>query len=309
MRRGTGGVIAGIVLGVAACSDRGSETIDSARVPARAASLDSLERRIAAVADSIDGSVGFAAVHIPSGARLSHNGDRRYPLRSVYKLPIGLSVLRRVDAGELRLDSAITVTEADYAPNHSPLRDRAGGKPATVTVDSLLVLTIEQSDNTASDVLLRLAGGPAATMRDMQSLGLGDVRVDRTERELGSARDSDDDERDTATPNAMADFLVVIQQGTGLSRASHRRLLEIMQRTRTGPNRIRGLLPPNTPVAHKTGTARPMTNDAGVVTLPDGRGYVAIAVFVRSTAGAPAARERVIAEIAREVYDYFSAPN
>ncbi len=50
-----------------------------------------------------------------------------------------------------------------------------------------------------------------------------------------------------------------------------------------------------------------MTNDAGLVTLPDGAGQVAIVVFVRSTAETVAARERVIAEMARAAYDYFSA--
>lgn len=311
-RRAARAVMIGFALATAACSARdggGASDSDSVAAGARAAGVDSLERRIGAIAEGVDGSVGFAAVHLPSGVRLSHNGAQRYPLRSVYKLPIALSVLRRVDAGQLALDSSITVTEADYAPNHSPLRDRAGGKPVAVAVDSLLALTIQQSDNTASDVLLRLAGGPAAVMRDLQSLGLGAVRVDRTERELGAARDAADDERDTATPDAMADFLVALQRGAGLSPESRRRLLEIMEGTSTGPNRIRALLPSGTTVAHKTGTGTPMTNDAGIVTLPDGKGTVAVVVFVRSTAGTPAARERVIAEIAREVYDYFSAPN
>lgn len=274
---------------------------------ARAASVDSVERRIAGIADTIEGSVGFAAVHVPSGVRLSHNGAERYPQRSVYKLPIALSVLRRADARQLRLDSTITVTPADFAPMHSPLRESAAGRAVSVTVDSLLSLMVSESDNTASDVLLRLAGGPDAVMRDLQALGATHVRVDRSERELAAARDAADEQRDTATPDGMADLLVLIANGRGLSGESHRRLLEIMERTRTGPNRIRALLPPGTRVAHKTGTGSPMTNDAGLVTLPGGAGQVAVVVFVRSTAASVAARERVIAEMARAAYDYFSA--
>ena len=295
---------------LAACAPAGDERqapSDSLGAAAREATRDSVQRRIAELANAVDGSVGFAAVHVPSGVRLSHNGAVRYPLRSVYKLPIALSTLRRVDAGQLSLDSVITVTPADFAPNHSPLRDAAAGKPISVTLDSLLMLMIAESDNTASDVLLRLAGGPGAVTRDVSALGISDVRVDRTERELGSSRDSEADPRDTGTPDAMADLLVAVQNGQGLSAGSHRRLLEIMQRTRTGPNRIRALLPAGTPVAHKTGTGTPMTNDAGLLTLPGGAGQVAIVVFVRSTAGSAASRERVIAEIARAVYDYFSA--
>lgn len=266
-----------------------------------------MQRRIEELAGSIEGSVGFAAVHLPSGIRLSHNGAVRYPLRSVYKLPIAVSTFRRVDAGELRLDSLITITPSDFAPNHSPLRDAASGKPVSISLDSLLTLMVAESDNTASDVLLRLAGGPTAVTGDMQTLGVNAVRVDRTERELASARDSDADPRDTGTPDAVADLLVAVENGRGLSPGSHRRLLQIMERTSTGPNRIRALLPPGTRVAHKTGTGAPMTNDAGLVTLPDGAGHVAIVVFVRSTAQPAASRERVIAELARAVYDYFAS--
>ncbi len=291
-----------------ACSPelkRGAGAGDSTAVTARRADLDSVQREIAKTAAAVDGSVGFAAVHVESGARLSHNGRERYPMRSVYKVPIALAILRRVDAGELRRDSVVTVTAADFVPGlHSPLRERALGKSVRVSVDSLLMLMIAQSDNSASDVLLGLAGGPAAVTQHLRTLGINDVRVDRSERELGRATDGDDDPRDTASPDAMADLLVAVQQGRALSRTSHARLLEMMMRASTGPNRIRGFLPPGTRVAHKTGTGRPMTNDAGVVTLPDG-GHVAIVVFVRSSA--PVTKnEAIIAQIARTVYDYFS---
>jgi len=203
-------------------------------------------------------------------------------MRSVYKLPIAVSVFRRVDAGALRLDSAVVVTPADYAPNRSPLRDAARGQPVSVTIDSLLMLMVAESDNTASDILLRLAGGAGAVTRDIAALGIRNVRVDRSERVLATAPYSEDDERDTATPDAMADLLVAVHKGRGLSAESRRRLHAIMQQSRTGPNRIRALLPPGTVVAHKTGTGRPMTNDAGLVTLPSGAGHVAIVVFVRT---------------------------
>lgn len=226
-------------------------------------------------------------------------------MRSVYKLPIALAILRRADLGELRRDSVITVTLADFVPNlHSPLRERAQGRPVSVTVDSLLMLTIAQSDNTASDVLLSLAGGGAAVTRNLRALGIADIRVDRSERELSQSTDSDSELRDKATPEAMADLLVAVHKGKGLSRASHDRLLDMMRKTATGPNRIRALLPPGTQVAHKTGTGRPMTNDAGLVTLPNGE-HVAIVVFVRSSASI-AESERVIARIARTVYDFFN---
>ena len=87
--------------------------------------------------------------------------------------------------------------------------------------------------------------------------------------------------------------------------ASTERLLRVMTESPTGPARLKGLLPAGTAVAHKTGTMGGTTNDGGVVTLPDGAGHVAIAVFVKGSTKEVEERERVIAEIARTVYDYF----
>ena len=82
-------------------------------------------------------------------------------------------------------------------------------------------------------------------------------------------------------------------------------LLDIMRRCRTGDARLKGLLPADTVVAHKTGTIGGTTNDVGIITLPDGAGHVAIAVFVKASDKDAASRERAIAEIARAVHDYF----
>jgi len=79
----------------------------------------------------------------------------------------------------------------------------------------------------------------------------------------------------------------------------------VMSRTSTGQNRIKGLLPKGTPVAHKTGTIGGVANDAGFVTLPDG-GRMVLAVFTKSSSTPPTDRERAIAETARVLYDHFA---
>lgn len=85
-------------------------------------------------------------------------------------------------------------------------------------------------------------------------------------------------------------------------------LNEWMLEASSGPKRIKGLLPAGTPVAHKTGSSGlewgmiPATNDVGLITLPDGR-RLALAVFVINAHADQDACERVIASIAKEVYD------
>jgi beta-lactamase class A len=83
-------------------------------------------------------------------------------------------------------------------------------------------------------------------------------------------------------------------------------ILGVMQRTSTGPSRIKGLLPRGTPVARKTGTIGGVANDAGLVTLPDG-GRMVLAVFTKSSSTPVADRDRAIAKTARGLYDHFAA--
>jgi beta-lactamase class A len=205
---------------------------------------------------------------------------------------------------------------------HSPLRERWPGG-VTLTVGELLKWMLVDGDNSAADALLSRAGGPAQVTARLRELGVHGVRVDRGEDAL--ARDLLDggpgaldrylaDPRDTATPNGMAGLMVAVARGKdGLRADSHQRLLAWLTETATGPQRIKGLLPAGTAVAHRTGAGPDIgevnacTNDVGIVTLPDGR-RLAVAVFTKQSRKTLEERENVIARIARAVYDHWTAP-
>jgi beta-lactamase class A len=122
--------------------------------------------------------------------------------------------------------------------------------------------------------------------------------------QVGPNLDFEADPRDHTTPNAYLKLLLAIDAGTAMSPESREFLLDVMSRTRTGPGRLKGLLPRGTPVAHKTGTLGGVANDVGYITLPDGRQF-AIAVFTNSSETPASDRDRAIAEIARSLFDYF----
>jgi len=201
------------------------------------------------------------------------------------------------------------------------------------------------SDNIATDLLFREAGGAEAITARMRASGAEGIRVDRTTRALianflgrddatvarpmppaeynrlileGNSSQLDEprlaelneafnsDPRDTATPRAMAALLRKIWKRELLSEKSSALLIDIMGRCQTGENRIPGALPPGTLVAHKTGTIGESTNDVGVITLPGDAGHVISVVFVKeSKLPSNEAMEPVIAEIARASHDYF----
>ncbi len=302
---------------------------------------DSVGAQLRKITRRVGGEIGVAAVHLETGARISFNGTVRFPMASVSKIPMTLEFLRRVDEGEIDLFENLVVPTTDFRPGYSPLASWSGGRAEQATVDSLFRLMIEVSDNTATDMILRMAGGPEEVTRRLRELGIEEIDVDRSEArtfaDLSGIPDTvpetelyrykyfrtrdalpaehrqqarlrfGDDPRDTATPNAMADLLGLIHSGEGLTPESRDYLVESMLASRSGPRRIKGLLPRGTPVAHKTGTIAGAINDVGIITLPDEAGHVAIAVFVYTFNRTTWRRERTIAEVSRLVYDYFSS--
>ena len=102
----------------------------------------------------------------------------------------------------------------------------------------------------------------------------------------------------------MADLLVKIYGKKLHKPETAELLLDIMRHCQTGDARIKGMLPPETEVAHKTGSLGGTVNDVGIVTLPDNAGHVALVLFVKQGTKSETS-ERAIAQIGRAVYDYF----
>jgi beta-lactamase class A len=114
-----------------------------------------------------------------------------------------------------------------------------------------------------------------------------------------------DGDKDKASARDMTELLVMIAEGTAVSRESSDVIMEILSRTQTGANRLRGLLPPGYRISHKTGTIGRIVNDVGVITMPGGLGSFAISVFTLGDEPDTEGGERVIAEMARTAYDFF----
>jgi beta-lactamase class A len=297
-----------------------------------------LERELARLAKTAGGTVGVSAVHIESGRRVALNSSERFPMASTYKVPIAVQLLTRVDQGEITLDRMIELKPSDLHPGSGTLAPLLNQPGVVLSVRNLLELMLRVSDNSATDLVLRLAGGPEAVTAGMRALDIRDMEISRPtvnliadyegytlppEREWtpelfqklygsttpesrgAAARRFETDPRDTTTPEAMVALLGRIYRGGLLKPESGALLIDILERCQTGESRLKGILPPETVVAHKTGAIGGSTNDVGIITLPDEAGHVAIAVFVKSSAKGMAARERAIAQIARAVYDFF----
>lgn len=285
------------------------------------------------------GTMGIAAVHLETGRSAFLNGDETFPMASTYKIPIAVQVLSRVDADQVALTDMIGIRPEDLHPGSGTLSRLFDDPGVVLSVLNLMELMLLISDNSATDVMLRVAGGADAVNQRLAELDVQGVRVDRptslliadwlgvrgvpedgqidgegfrqlaqqvTENERENANlQFRVDPRDTATPRGMADLLVKIWNGEAVSRSSTTLLLDILRRVETGEGRLKGMLPPGTVVGHKTGTIGATTNDAGIVYLPDGAGHVVVVAFVKDSDEPIPTREDAIAQATRAVYDYF----
>ncbi|MGZ6987446.1 MAG: class A beta-lactamase [Thermoanaerobaculia bacterium] len=259
----------------------------------------------AAEADS-GGIVGVTAVHVESGRRLSVRGSEAFQMASVFKLPVALAVFARVDSGTVEPTRRLVLDAADHRNGPGPL-DEHFNAGMTRTVLELVEAMVIDSDNTAADKLVALVGGPVAVEKTLRELSLGGIDVSLDERGMGAAWKKNPaafeaGPRNAATPDATATLLVRLFNGDLLSRASTHGLLDILRRCRTGGRRIRAGLPEGTEVLDKTGTMGGSTNDAGIVTLPQDGGHLALVVFVKASTREVAVREAAIARIARTAW-------
>jgi len=301
--------------------------------------IDRLRSRIEDVIKRAEGEVGVALRHLESGQGLELNAGSPFPMASTFKLPILVELMAQVKEGRFSLDDDVSVQTTDQHLGSGMLSSLTA-PGIKLTVRNLANLMMMISDNSATDILLAKVGAEKVNKR-LRQYGIEGLSVNRSCQELimdwmgvdyqkykgltleqieaeskkmpgrspeanrESARKFILDPRDQSTPAAMNLLLDKIYKKEILDPESCDLILSIMLQCQTGEGRIKGELPPGTPVAHKTGTIAGTVNDAGIITLPDGLGHVALTVFTKNFEDETGDVEKIIAEIARLVYDYF----
>ena len=318
--------------------------IDSAPIPLMTLSpeQEALEGTLTQIGERFPGVVGIAVADVGTGAVVGFNADAPLPQQSVSKLWVSLTALDLVDRGKLDLAEPVIVRRQDLTLFHQPIREIVKAKGQFVTTyRELMLRAITQSDNTANDMILRRIGGPEAVNRFIAKHGLQGVAFGTDERTKQSAiagltwhpayaigrtfydaRDAvPDAERraafeaylanpiDGATASGMAEALAQLVRGKLLSKPSTELLVGIMNKTRSGPRRLKGGLAPGWAIAHKTGTGQVFAgeqsgyNDVGILFSPEGRHY-AVAVMIQRTRASYAERMGMMQAVTRAVIAY-----
>jgi len=268
-----------------------------------------LEQKLTSICSRAQGSIGVTAVHVETGRAVSVNGNAVLPLYSVFKLPLAITVLKDVEANRLKVEQMVHVTPDEIVPG-TPENTALWAKPVDRTVAELIEFSISRSDNTSTDKLLQLVGGPTRVTEQMRSLGFNNLDIHSTVMGYVKTRQS----VNTGSADDLANLLTQLQQGKILQPAQSQLLVGYMRGTITGMRRLRGDLPPGTVVADKTGSGErdtqtnvpKTTNDVGLITLPNGKGTIAMAVLVTDSRLVDTAQEKIIAELARAAFDAYA---
>ena len=273
-----------------------------------------LNAQLAAIAHAAPGNLGIAVYDPASDTHVSIHGDKSFPLASTYKLAIALAAFHAADERKLSLDTQVPMQAGDVRHGHSPLAEQYPQGGASFPLWKLIQAMIADSDSSASDLVLRTLGDPSDVQNALNYFKLASFSIRKTEADLydeSLAKKTFAHGGDNAgTPDGMAALLIGVSNLRLLSLDSSIEFMLDIGEAHTGDNRLRAGLPPSAKFAHKAGTSATFdgmtdaTNDAGLLTLPDGH-RIAIVAFLSESNADEATRDATLAAVSKAVYSAF----
>ncbi len=295
----------------------------------------SLQSDLEKLTGNFDGRVGIC-VRDQEHKSVSINGVARFPMQSVVKLIIAAAAFDAMNRSGGSLDEPVIVHHEDLSLAHQPMAKLVDANGFHTTLGDLARRAIMDSDCAASDIVFRRIGGVEPIADFLARSGCSGIRADRDERHLQTEIvglewtpeyvDADtlqkaedgvpedrrtaafeayaNDPRDTATPEGMTVFLEALATGKLLSSASTAQILNVMDQTVTGPDRLMAGIPADWKIGHKTGTSgdwhgvTAATNDVGILRSPRGD-TLFVSVFIAGSRRTDQKRAALIAEVAR----------
>ena len=270
-----------------------------------------LKKEILQITKDKNGTVAVSVLDFGNDKSVHINGNKKLPMLSVFKFHIGLAVLNEVDQGKLNLDQKILIKKSDLLENTwSPIRERFPEGDIEMPLGLLIKYTVAESDNNGCDILLRLIGGTETVQKFINSKGVRNFTIKVNEEQMHQGFEFM--YLNTTTANSANQLLKDFRDKKIVSKTSTDFLMTTMLETSTGKNKIVAQLPESVPVAHKTGSSgkneKGLTiaeNDIGIVTMPGGKSY-ALSIFVSDSMESAETNTKMIADISKIVFDYFS---
>ncbi len=234
-----------------------AEDLDGAPFIDGRAPLSALRPKLHSLANHVPGLVAMSVLDLRRGDSIGINADRNLPAASIIKIPVMVEVFRQIALGKFSLRRTVSVTSGDRDWGFGKLCGAPQG--SAYSVRNLLWLMVTQSDNTATNMLIRLVGR-ANINETMNGFGFNQTW-------LGDIIHSDGDVRELRTSaNDMMRLLWMIAERRLVNAKACNLMLQIMLAQHHNTLLPVGL-PKGMRIAHKTGTLHDTLNDVGFVEL------------------------------------------
>lgn len=278
-----------------------------------AQTINGLRQELNQIIKNKNATVGISIKGIEDKDTLSINGNLKAPLMSVFKFHIALTVLDKVDKGELSLEQKIFIKKKDLHENTwSPMKEEYPDGNMYLTLDKLLRYTVSHSDNNGCDILIDLVGGTSVVQKFINKQGIKYFVIKVNEEQMKSWKNL---YVNTTTPLETTELLEKFFKGQILKEKTTKYLYQIMVETSRGLTWMKAGLPENTELAHRTGISgtndnnlRVAMNDVGIVKLPNGKHFI-LSVYLKEIIESQKDTEKIIADIAKATWGYFVKKN
>lgn len=232
------------------------------------------------------GKVGVYFEYLPSGVSLGVNHSEEVRLASLSKVPLAMSILKKVEKRELRLNDVLYLKKEHLDQRFGDLWKRGEGAP--VTIEKLIKSSLQESDNTAYQTLYSIL-----TYKEVAEV------YDNLEIEITSSSSTP-----YISPKSYSSIFRSLYLASFLFEKESNYLLDILTKTNF-KDKIPAGVPDGVPIAHKIGvfdradTPGKVYIDCGIVYAPL-RPYI-LCIFVQDEE--PVA-VRHMSHISSMVYNY-----
>jgi beta-lactamase class A len=230
-------------------------------------------------------------------------------MQSVFKFPLALTVMHLAEKGKLNLKEKVLIKPDMWKQfGWSPLKARYPGDSLFISVDSLIMYSISYSDNLSCDKLFEIIGGPKVADDFIHKIGCKRIQIKLPEVLMNVSREKMNE--NNSTPYEMSLLLKKFYEGKILKKKYQEKLMYYLVDNFTSNTRLKGALPKEIKVAHKTGTGIFDTtridacNDVGIIYLPNGR-HLAVSVFIMNSFENYETTEKLIAILTKEIFEFY----
>ncbi len=251
------------------------------------------------MAEKYPGRVSIYLKDLKSGRTWMHHPDDLFPAASLIKVPVMIAAFYKIRDGQLALDERMVITRRNRVGGSGSLKWRPDG--TKLTVRELLVHMINESDNTATKMVLdRL--GIGYVQQQFPRMGLLYTGIYEEGMSIKGGRVMHEN---YTTAREMASLMDKIYMGEAVDKVSSEVMLEILKKPKAVASRLAKGMPAGWEIAHKTGLLRQACHDSAIFLTP--HGDYAITVLTGQNRAYSTAKD-FITKVAKVTFKHYAGP-